>query len=98
MILVSEEMANGTFRPKVQELLKKYEKTLYQTAKDGAINYSTVHRWMKTPDKIDRVEGRVLFGFLQGLGLTLEEVNELRLGDVFEFTPEDESEQIVDGC
>ncbi len=93
MILANEEMANGTFRPKVHELLKKYEKSLYQAAKDGAVSYSTVHRWMKTPDQIDRVEGRVLFGFLQGLGLTLEEVNDLRIGDVFEFTPEDETEQ-----
>ncbi|CUS05367.2 protein of unknown function [Candidatus Promineifilum breve] len=89
-------MARGTFRPKVRELLDRYDKTLYRAAKDGEINYSTVHRWLNDPGAIERVEGRTLFGFLLGLGLSLEEVNQMRLGDVFEFTPEGVVEQDAD--
>ncbi len=92
MLNLANEMATGSFRPKIRELLDRYEKTLYRAAKDGEISYSTVHRWLNEPDAIERIEGKILFGFLLGLGLSLDEVNELRLGDVFEFTPEKEQE------
>ena len=91
--MLNNEMANGTFRPKIRELLDRYDKTLYRAAKDGEINYSTVHRWLNDPDAIERIEGKTLFGFLRGLGLSLDEVNQLRLEDVFEFTPDDTREQ-----
>ena len=91
--MLNIDMASGTFRPKVRELLEKYDKTLYRAAKDGAVNYSTVHRWLNDPDAIERIEGKTLFGFLQGLGLSLDEVNAMSLGEVFEFNPESPTEQ-----
>lgn len=91
--MLNNEMASGTFRPKIRELLDRYDKTLYRAAKDGEVNYSTVHRWLNDPDAIERIEGKTLFGFLRGLGLSLDEVNQLRLEDVFEFTPDDTREQ-----
>ena len=81
-------MTRGTFRLKGRELLDKYDKTIYRAAKDGEVNYSTIHRWVTQPDEVERVEGRILFGFLMGLGLTLEEVYHLQLGDIFEYTPD----------
>ena len=89
-------MATGTFRPKVRELLDKYGKSLYQASKDGDVAYSTIHRWLGTSGKIERVEGKALYSFLMGLGLTLDEVNELRLGEVFEFIPDSNEEQRED--
>lgn len=82
------QMVSGTFRLKGRELLEKYDKTMYRVHKDGDVSYSTIHRWLTKPDEVERIEGRLLFGFLMGLGLTLEEVNALPLGDVFEFIPE----------
>ena len=82
------DMTSGTFRLKGRELLDKYGLSIYRAAKDGEVNYSTIHRWVKTPENVERIEGRILFGFLMGLGLTLDEVYALPLGDIFEFIPE----------
>ena len=96
MLEVTNKMAAGKFRPKVRELLDRYDKTLYQASKDGDVAYSTIHRWLNDSGNIERVEGKALYSFLMGLGLTLDEVNELRLGEVFEFTPEGTEEQTKD--
>ena len=85
---VTTGMASGTFRLKGRELLKKYDKTMYRVSEDGGVGYSTIHRWIKTPEQVERIEGKALFGFLLGLGLTLDEVHALPFGDVFEFIPD----------
>lgn len=96
MLEVTNNMAAGKFRPKVHELLEKYNKSLYQASKDGDVAYSTIHRWLKSSGKIERIEGKALYSFLMGLGLSLDEVNELRLGEVFEFIPDSTGEQRED--
>jgi hypothetical protein len=85
------EMARGTFRLKSRELLEKSGKTLYRVSEDGDVSYSTIHRWVSTPKNVERVEGKALFGFLLGLGYSLEEIGRLPMGEVFEFVPEQES-------
>ena len=80
-------VAEGRFRLKARDLVELHGKTPYRVAKDGGVNYSTILRWTSKPEEVDGVNGRALYGFLMGLGLSLDEVNNLRFGDVFEFTP-----------
>lgn len=80
-------LADGRFRLKARDLVDRHGKTPYRVAKDGGVNYSTILRWTSKPEEVDGVNGRALYGFLMGLGLSLEQVNDLRFGDVFEFTP-----------
>ena len=84
-------MPRGTFRLKSNELLQKYAKgkSLYQVAKDGDLNYTTILRWVNEQATVERVQGEVLFGFLLGMGLTLEEIKQMPLGEVFDFVPEE---------
>lgn len=84
-------MPRGTFRLKSRELLQKYGegKSLYRVAKDGDVAYSTIHRWTDTPGDVEGIRGDILFGFLMGLGLSLEEIKQLPLGEVFDFEPEE---------
>lgn len=85
-------MARGTFRLKSRELMEKYggDKTLYRVGKDGDVNYSTILRWINEPEKVKGIQGDVLFSFLIGLGLNLEEINDLPLGEIFDFEPDQE--------
>ena len=83
------DMANGTFRLKSRELLENSGKTLYRVSEDGDVAYSTLHRWIDDPENVKRIEGKVLFGFLLGLGMSINEINEMRLGDIFEYLPEE---------
>jgi len=82
------QMTSGTFRLKGRELLEGSGKTLYRVSKDGEVAYSTIHRWLDDPKAVERVEGKALFGFLMGLGMTIEQINSMPLGDVFEFIPD----------
>lgn len=86
-------MPRGTFRLKSRELLHKYaqDKSLYRIAKDGDVAYSTIHRWTDDPASVEGVRGDILFGFLMGLGLSLDEVKALPLGEVFDFEQENGS-------
>lgn len=81
-------MAEGNIRLKGRELLERYDKTLYRVAKDGGVPYSTLHRWVSTPEEVRAMSGDILLGFLRGLGLTIAEINALRFEDVFEVCEE----------
>lgn len=86
-----ENMASGTFRLKSRELLDKYGqgKTMYRIAKDANTNYSTILYLFDEEKRGRGVQVDTLFSFLSGLGLSLEEIKDMPLGDVFEFSPED---------
>ncbi len=83
------DMASGTFRLKSRELMDKYGrgKTLYRVAKDAGANYSTFHYLFE--EKKGGVQVDTLFSFLSGMGLSLEEIQTIPLGEVFEFSPDD---------
>jgi hypothetical protein len=81
-------MASGTVRLKGRELLEKYGVSMYRVAADGDLSYPTVHKYLSRPDDVQHMSLEVLYGLLRGLGLTNEQAAELKLGDIFEFVPE----------
>ena len=85
----TQTMASGTFRLKSRELMDKYGrgKTLYRIAKDADTNYSTFHYLID--DNKRGIQVDTLFSFLSGMGLSLEQIQTLPLGEVFEFSPEE---------
>ncbi len=80
-------MANGTFRLKGRELLEKHNLSMYRLAKDGEVSYPTIHRYVTDPDSIKFISLEVLYGLLSGLGLSDDQVTDLRFGDVFDIAP-----------
>lgn len=78
-------MVQYIFRLKSHELLRKYGKgkSLYQVAKDGDLNYSTVYRWVNSPEQVQGIKGEILLRFLVGLGLSIDDINQLPLQEVF---------------
>ena len=84
-------LANGYLRLKGSELLKRYDKNLHRASQNGAFSYATVHRYIKHPDDVQAMNVRVLYGFLvEGLGLTPEELSQMKFGDVFDVIPDEE--------
>jgi len=62
----------------------------HQLAMASRVSYSTVHKYVLNPQEIKAVDLFVVFAILtDGLGLTPEQVLEMRFGDVFELSPED---------
>ncbi|MCB8988048.1 MAG: hypothetical protein H6661_09915 [Ardenticatenaceae bacterium] len=80
-----EELANGYFRLKGQELLTKHGTNLHRASQSGAFSYPTLHRYLNEPENVKAMSTRVLYGFLiEGLGIAPEELHEMRFGDIFE--------------
>jgi len=77
---------DSTMKLKGKKLLEQHDKTMYRAAKDGAIAYSTLHRWISDADNVEHVSLKVLLGFLRGLGLSDAEIESLPLGEVFDLT------------
>lgn len=88
------DMINGTFRLKGRQLYEQYgkqnDKSIYRVHKDGGVNYTTIFRWINDAENIDSVKSDILFGYLAGLGLSVDEILTMSLGDLFEFTPPDD--------
>jgi hypothetical protein len=83
-------MANGFVRLKGRELLDKYGTSMYRLAKDGDVSYPTIHKYITDPESVQMISSEVLFGILiNGLGLTVDEVKQLKLGEVFDFVPKE---------
>ena len=81
-------MASGSIRLKGRELLEKHNISMYRLAENGAASWPTVHKYISKPETVDQISAEVLYGILiDGLGLTLEQAADLRMGDVFEFIP-----------
>lgn len=81
-------MSSGSVRLKGRELLEKHNVTMYRLAENGAASWPTVHKYITKPETIDQISTEVLYGILiDGLGLTLQEAADMRLGDLFDFIP-----------
>ena len=86
-------MASGTLRLRGRELLEQHDVSMYRMRESGAASYPTIHKYMTTPDKIDYMSLKVLYGILiDGLGYTPEEAARLRMGDVFDFVQDEEDD------
>lgn len=82
-------MAKGTVRLKGGHLKDNYPTTMYQMAKNGDVSYTAVHRYITKPEKVDRMDGGVLYAILTNLGMGVDEVLNLKIGDVFDLVEVD---------
>lgn len=82
------DMASGTVRLRGRALQKKSGLSIYQLAKDAEVSYPAMHKYITDPSSVKQISGEVLYGILISLGLSLEEINQMPLGDVFEFVPD----------
>jgi hypothetical protein len=86
-------MATGTFRLKgrqlyAQSFAERRVRNVQEIATRSGMAYPTAHRWIEKPHELSSISLENLAGFLvDGLGLTPDEVEGLRFGDVFEFVP-----------
>jgi len=64
-------------------------KNMHKLSLVAEISYQTIHRYFNTPN-ISTINGTVLYAIIiGGMGLSIEEAENLRLGDVFEFIDKD---------
>lgn len=81
-------MSSGSVRLKGRELLEKHNVTMYRLAENGAASWPTVHKYITKPETVDQISAEVLYGILiDGLGLTVDQAADMRLGDLFDFIP-----------
>ena len=85
-------VAKGTVRLKGRELLRRHGVNMHEVSLGGGLTYATVHKYVKKPEDVKRWDGEVLYSFLLNLGLTAEEIEDLRFGDVFELVPATEQD------
>lgn len=89
------QMASGCFRLKSRFFDEsKLVINKHRLAQTGQVSYPTVHKYIYREDlngdyDIRAFSGEVLFAILhRGMGLTTEQMLDLRLGDVFEIVEE----------
>lgn len=89
-------MKSGVFRLRGRELYSQFgvepdgaPVSIYRVSKDGDVNYSTIFRWINDAESVDSVKSDILFGYLSGLGLSIEDILTMKVSDLFEYVPED---------
>lgn len=88
-------MATGVFRLKGSKLreigVRNGVKNIHQVSMRSGVSYPTTYRYIENPDQVESVSLRALYGVLvDGLGLSHEEVSNLRLGDILELVPDNQ--------
>lgn len=81
------EMASGTVRLKGRALQEKSGLSIYQLAKDAEVSYPAMHKYITDPASVKQLSGEVLYGILTSLGLSLDEISQIPLGEIFELIP-----------
>ena len=90
----SENLADGSFRLKGQELLDEKGINLHRASQKGEFAYSTLRRYIKEPESIQAMSLRVLYKFLiNGLKIPTAELSEMKFGDIFEVVPSSPEEE-----
>lgn len=83
---------SGYLRLRVEELLEEYGDgmSLHKASQLGRFPYPTMWRYWRTPDELKSIHTRAVVGLLvDAIGLTPEEVEDLKFGDVFEIVIEE---------
>lgn len=87
-----EKMASGAFRLKGRFFHKdKLKVNRHKLSQREGVSYPTLLRYMDPPEDepIKNFSGEVLYALLvEGFGMSPEEVEDLRIGDIFEVAPE----------
>ncbi|HEY1409428.1 MAG TPA: helix-turn-helix transcriptional regulator [Promineifilum sp.] len=81
------DMASGTVRLKGRKLLERSGSSIYQLAKNAEVSYPAMHKYITDPGSVKQLSAEVLYGILTSLGLTIDEIDQIPLGEVFEFVP-----------
>lgn len=81
------EMASGTVRLKGRALLEMSGSSIYQLAKDAEVSYPAMHKYITDPGSVKQLSGEILYGILTSLGLSLDEINQMPLGEIFDLVP-----------
>jgi hypothetical protein len=85
-------VASGYLRLKAAELLREHNTNLHQASQKGGFSYPTMHRYIKQPESIESMHMRSIVGLLvDGLGLSPDEIENLRFGDIFEVVLENKN-------
>jgi hypothetical protein len=67
----------------------KLTKNKHQVSLDGKVSYPSLIKYLKPDSDIRNISGDVLYAILiDGMGYTIAEVENLRVGDLFEFVTE----------
>jgi len=80
--------SSGTFRLKGRALLTlgSCAENAHQLSLRSRMSWPTISKYINTPEKISSISMDVLAGILiDGLGMTPEQVADMRFGDLFEF-------------
>lgn len=79
-------MANGTVRLKGGAIHDKLRINMHELALEGRVSYPTVHKYLRTPEKLNSFSADVLYTLIvDGMGLTPSEAECLTIGDIFDF-------------
>ncbi|MCO5207770.1 MAG: hypothetical protein M9928_22415 [Anaerolineae bacterium] len=89
MVAMDKIMASGHVRLKGGELQKRLVNNMHQAALRGEVSYPTLHRYLNSPDEVNSISTKTLYAILvHGMGLTEDEVANMRFGDVFDVVAE----------
>ncbi len=81
---------------KAEELIFYHARrsSIKDIAERAGASYPTAHKYTRNPETIQTYDSVYLASFLtKGLGLTREQVRELKFGDVFDFLDIEEDEE-----
>jgi hypothetical protein len=86
-------MPTGVFRLKGSTIganaKRKGVENPHQVSMRSGVSYPTVHRYIETPEKVEAISLRALYGVLvDGIGMSPSEIAEMKLGDLFELVPD----------
>lgn len=87
------EVASGSFRLKSRFFHKgKLQDNMHRLSQREGVSYPTLLRYLNQPEndpiEIKNFSGDVLYAILvEGFGMSPDEVEDLRVGDIFEVVP-----------
>jgi hypothetical protein len=91
-------MSTGYLRLKVAELMSDSDMSLHKASQAGGFAYPTMHRYWRQPETVESLHGRSIVGLLvDALGMSPDEVESLRFGDVFEVVIDGGKDLAEDG-
>lgn len=82
---MAQVMASGRVRLKGHALLAQLQINMHALSLDEKVSYPTLHKYLNNADELNSFSAEVLYAILvKGMGKTPDEIEDMRLGDVFE--------------
>ncbi len=83
-----DEMITGRFRPKFRELAEERDAQQMHISRMSGIPYQTVRSYYNDGQNLRGVRLNTLYAYLRGVGMSDEEILDMRLGDLFDIVEE----------